>query len=83
MMELGTESLDEHKNLLTLIREHNFKNVILVGSDFEKIHHPYKYFQTSGAASAYIREQNFRQTYFLVKGSRSTQMEKVLTAFNP
>ena len=31
--------------------------------------------------AAYIKQQNFQDAYFLIKGSRSMQMEKVLTAF--
>ena len=82
MMELGSESLKEHKNLLALIQQHNFKNIILVGGDFGRDHQPYTYFQTSEAASEYIAKQNFQRSYILIKGSRSMQMEKVLTAFN-
>jgi UDP-N-acetylmuramoyl-tripeptide--D-alanyl-D-alanine ligase len=81
MMELGEASINEHKKLLTLIENYNFFDVILVGGNFEQDHAPYKYFKTSEAATAYIKEQNFQNSYFLVKGSRSTEMEKTLNAF--
>ena len=81
MMELGEASVNEHKKLLTLIENYNFFDVILVGGNFEQDHAPYKYFKKSEAATAYIKEQNFQNSYFLVKGSRSTQMEKTLNAF--
>jgi UDP-N-acetylmuramoyl-tripeptide--D-alanyl-D-alanine ligase len=83
MMELGEASIHEHEKLLRMIEQYKFHDVILVGGDFEKDHGSYNFFETSGAASAYIAEQNFQHAYFLVKGSRSTQMEKVLTAFKP
>ena len=81
MMELGEASMNEHEKLLMLIEKYNFDEVILVGGNFEKNHAAYKYFQTSEAASEYIRQQNFQNGYFLIKGSRSTQMEKTLNAF--
>jgi UDP-N-acetylmuramoyl-tripeptide--D-alanyl-D-alanine ligase len=81
MMELGEESIAEHTNLLALIHQYNFDTVILVGGDFKNNHDAFIYFQTSETASAYIKQQNFQYSYFLIKGSRSMQMEKVLNAF--
>jgi UDP-N-acetylmuramoyl-tripeptide--D-alanyl-D-alanine ligase len=81
MMELGEESFREHENLVQLINQYNFKTIILVGGDFKTIHGQHTYFQNSDEALAYISQQKFKQNYFLIKGSRSMQMEKVLTAF--
>lgn len=81
MMELGEASVNEHKKLVNLIDKYNFRSVILVGGDFEKNHGDNIYFQTAEEASAYIKKANLQHTYFLIKGSRSMQMEKVLTAF--
>ena len=81
MMELGEASLHEHEKLLRLIKEINFNEVILIGGDFEKAHGPHHYFQTAEAAAAYITQRNFKHNYFLIKGSRSIQTEKVLNAF--
>jgi UDP-N-acetylmuramoyl-tripeptide--D-alanyl-D-alanine ligase len=81
MMELGEESIAEHTNLLALIHQYNFDTVILVGGDFKNNHDAFIYFQTSETASAYIKQQNLQYSYFLIKGSRSMQMEKVLNAF--
>jgi UDP-N-acetylmuramoyl-tripeptide--D-alanyl-D-alanine ligase len=83
MMELGEESINEHKSIVNLIQKNDFKNVILVGGDFGKISRPFPYFKTSEEASAYLSDQNLHDTYVLIKGSRSVQMEKVLTAFVP
>jgi UDP-N-acetylmuramoyl-tripeptide--D-alanyl-D-alanine ligase len=81
MMELGNESLHEHEDLVKLIRQNNFENVILVGGNFKTIYKSYIYFDKAEQAAAYIKQQNFHNVYLLVKGSRSMQMEKVLTAF--
>lgn len=78
MMELGEDSLQEHQNIIDLINKHSWQQVVLVGGDFEKINHPFLYFNDSAAASEWCKQQNFKDVYFLIKGSRSVQMEKIL-----
>lgn len=78
MMELGDESVAEHAALITLLSKYNWKNVVLVGGDFDKTAHPFTYFKTSTEAKEWLQQQQFTNTILLVKGSRSMQMEKVL-----
>ena len=78
MMELGSESVHEHKSLIDLIKTYQWKNVVLVGGDFGKIDHPYLNFENSGQAKEWYKKQDFKQKNILIKGSRSTQMERVL-----
>jgi len=78
MAELGKESLQEHESIVNLIRQNKWYDVILVGGDFLKISHPYKKFVNSKEAGEWLRQQKFENSFFLIKGSRSTQMEKVL-----
>ena len=78
MMELGNESLAEHKALVQLIGRYPWKAVVLVGGDFAKVEHPYHYFPDSLTAREWVKSQSFEDTSLLVKGSRSMQMEKVL-----
>ncbi|MBP6433030.1 MAG: UDP-N-acetylmuramoyl-tripeptide--D-alanyl-D-alanine ligase [Ferruginibacter sp.] len=78
MMELGNESKVEHQAIVDLLKMHNWQNVVLVGGDFKTIPHPYTYFDTSTLAKEWMHNNNFIDTYFLIKGSRSMQMEKVL-----
>ena len=78
MAELGEESLDEHRGIIGLIGQHPWKEVILVGGDFLKIHSSYKTFSSAQDAAKWYSGQKFEDTHFLVKGSRSMQMEKVL-----
>lgn len=78
MAELGKESLEEHREIIKLIRNYDWKNVVLVGGDFLKLDHPFLQFNTSSEAKDWLREQGFENSYFLIKGSRSMQMEKVL-----
>lgn len=78
MMELGSESMYEHQTLIDLINTYKWKNVVLVGGDFDKTKHPYLYFNNSEQAKAWFINQSFNQAHILIKGSRSMQMEKVL-----
>jgi UDP-N-acetylmuramoyl-tripeptide--D-alanyl-D-alanine ligase len=78
MAELGEESLDEHKAIVDVIKQSNWKEVVLVGGDFLKFQHPYISFTTAAEAKAWLLQQHFENTHLLIKGSRSMQMEKVL-----
>ena len=78
MMELGNESITEHQAIVDLLNNYNWLNVVLVGGDFNKITHPYIYFDNASKAKEWLINKNFVDTYFLIKGSRSMQMEKVL-----
>ncbi len=81
MMELGTESIYEHENIIALINKYQWNKVILVGGDFKNVHHNFMYFNSVIEAAIWLKQKSFQQTYFLIKGSRSIQLEKVLTAF--
>jgi UDP-N-acetylmuramoyl-tripeptide--D-alanyl-D-alanine ligase len=78
MMELGEESLAEHKAIVDLIGQHQWKQVALVGGDFLKFDHPYLRFNNADEAKAWLQQQNIENAHLLVKGSRSMQMEKVI-----
>ncbi len=78
MMELGSESEHEHQNLIDLIKKYNWKDVVLVGGDFNKVTHDFSFFENALLAKEWFKNKNFNQVNVLVKGSRSTAMEKVL-----
>ena len=78
MAELGTESMDEHKSIVEVIKQYEWGNVILVGGDFLKIEHPYLQFQNAAEARNWLQQQHFENTHLLIKGSRSMKMETVL-----
>lgn len=76
MAELGNESQKEHALLVDQIKNHNWKAVVLVGHEFEKIGHPFHQFKNSLQVKEWFHQQNFANASILVKGSRSMQMEK-------
>jgi UDP-N-acetylmuramoyl-tripeptide--D-alanyl-D-alanine ligase len=82
MMELGAQSADEHLALLQLIAGCHFTHVVLVGDDFLMHQHAlpqFIYFKTTAEAKAWLAAQNPTHAQLLIKGSRSMQMETVLS----
>jgi UDP-N-acetylmuramoyl-tripeptide--D-alanyl-D-alanine ligase len=78
MAELGAESLNEHRAIVSLIGQYPWHQVALVGGDFEKIEHPYLRFGDSKQAGHWLSNAGFKNIYMLIKGSRSSKMELVL-----
>lgn len=78
MAEMGDASLQEHTDIINEIKKHDWKNVLLVGGEFQKAGNPYLQFNNAAEAGEWIKKQNISPAYFLVKGSRSMQMEKVV-----
>ena len=78
MAELGKDSLDEHQQIINLIGQYPWKEVVLVGGDFQRASHPYRRFASAAEAKQWLAQQDIRHTHILIKGSRSMQMEKVL-----
>ena len=78
MAELGKESIDEHKAIVQLIDQFEWKDVVLVGGDFLKIDHRYHSFPDATHAKDWLQKQSFDKAFLLIKGSRSMQMEKLI-----
>lgn len=86
MMELGAESIAEHKALVELIASLGFKEVVLVGGDFiytkdlftQYTNAQFIYKDNAQEAREWLQQLNPQDSYILVKGSRSMKMEQVL-----
>lgn len=84
MFELGEYSEKEHAALGELVSSLNFDYVVLYG---ENMRHalPYLpkacYFTDKFSMHNWLLDMKFENTFFLVKGSRSTGLESVLKAF--
>jgi UDP-N-acetylmuramoyl-tripeptide--D-alanyl-D-alanine ligase len=82
MMELGEHSQAEHLALLQLIAGYSFESVVLVGDDFlahQNALPQFIYFKTTAEAKAWLAKINPTHAQLLIKGSRSMQMETVLS----
>lgn len=87
MKELGEDSVAEHQALIEQIIALGFTEVVLVGGDFaytknalpnnENAH--FIYLANALEAREWLKQLNPQDSYILVKGSRSINMERVLT----
>lgn len=77
MAELGEDSVMEHQGIVDLIGAFNWELVVLVGGDFEKTKHPYLFIKNAAEAAEWWRNNKTTDATILLKGSRSTAMEKV------
>ena len=78
MMELGKDSIEEHQSLIGLLTRLKLNNTILVGGDFAHVNHSFQFFEHVIAASEWLKEHLPSNAHLLIKGSRSTKMEKLL-----
>jgi UDP-N-acetylmuramoyl-tripeptide--D-alanyl-D-alanine ligase len=78
MAELGTDSLKEHSDIIKQIDKYQWKDVLLVGGDFMKVNHTYRKFNSPSEAGEWLQNIRPQNAFFLIKGSRSMQMEKLL-----
>ena len=78
MAELGEDSLQEHQSIIDLVKKYTWNDVVLVGGDFMKIDHPFLEFETAAQAKNWFVKQDFQETCFLIKGSRSIEMETIV-----
>ena len=87
MKEMGSEEEHEHRELVKLIAQYAWQEVILVGHEF-KHNLPlvlnedlwYKWFETSAEAAAYIKQYPPEDCSILIKGSRGSKMEVMADA---
>ncbi|MBQ4549438.1 MAG: UDP-N-acetylmuramoyl-tripeptide--D-alanyl-D-alanine ligase [Bacteroidales bacterium] len=78
MRELGHESAEEHHKIIMLLKELDFKNVMLVGEEFKKVNDCYDSYTDIDELVEHIKENDISGCKILVKGSRGVRLEKVI-----
>ena len=78
MKELGSESLNEHQEIINLIKELGFSNVILVGSEFNKVNRDFISFLNVDELINHINKNEISRMKILIKGSHSIHLEKIV-----
>lgn len=80
MAELGPETDPEHERIVRLLGENSFSKILLVGKNFGKFKDmiPCHHFDDSSQATAWMNENKPENALLLIKGSRSTRMERLL-----
>lgn len=81
MRELGKDSEKEHQVILSLIKELEFKNVILVGEEFKKTAGTdFTTFTNVEELLAFINDNDISGKKILIKGSNGIHLEKIVNA---
>ncbi len=80
MKEMGTEEQNEHRELVALIAQYEWQDVILVGKEFKGLQNGYAWFENSAEAASYIKAHLPQNSSILVKGSRGSRMEALVEA---
>ena len=78
MRELGEYSHLEHQNIVNMLAERKAENVFLVGEEYMQTTSPYPVFENVEMLHKHLEEQPIKGRNILLKGSRSTKMEKLL-----
>jgi UDP-N-acetylmuramoyl-tripeptide--D-alanyl-D-alanine ligase len=80
MKEMGVDEQNEHRELVRLISEYEWRNVILVGKEFKEWQNVYSWFENSADAAIYVKVHPPVDSSILIKGSRGSKMEVLLEA---
>ena len=78
MRELGDYSHLEHQNIVNMLAERKADNVFLVGEEYLQTTSPYPVFENVEQLHKYLEDNPIKGKHILLKGSRSTRMEKLL-----
>ena len=78
MRELGEYSHFEHQNIVNMLAERKADFVFLVGEEYLQTTSPYPVFENVDLLHKHLEEQPIKGKNILLKGSRSTKMEKLL-----
>ena len=78
MRELGEYSHLEHQNIVNMLAERKADNVFLVGEEYLQTTSPYPVFENVEQLHKYLEDNPIKGKHILLKGSRSTRMEKLL-----
>ncbi|MFB9121380.1 UDP-N-acetylmuramoyl-tripeptide--D-alanyl-D-alanine ligase [Bergeyella porcorum] len=76
MLELGEESLAEHRAILALAQSLNFETIITVGKEFAEVTN--NNFKTTTELIDYLQKHSIDTQSILLKGSRGIALEKII-----
>jgi len=79
MLELGAQSEVEHQNIIALLQQNKFRNVLLVGKEFSKTKNQFRCFADVNELINYLEKLPIKKHFVLIKGSRGIKLEKVIS----
>ena len=79
MMELGEDSITEHKNIIDFLKLHEFERIFLVGEIYSSINTSKSItsFKNVTELSEWIDKNPVKDKFILIKGSRAIKLEKL------
>jgi len=84
MLELGKNAKKEHKIILEKLMKYSFDRVFIIGKIFGDTVNSINYdgdimkFQDTGEFNAWIKDNQLKNTYIFIKGSRGIGLERIL-----
>lgn len=78
MLELGTESEKEHRNILKLAQNLGFDEIITVGNHFKNINSSTTCFENTAELIEYLEQNKIQSENILLKASRGISLEKAV-----
>lgn len=77
MLELGKESLDEHRKIVAYLQKCDFEQTILVGNQFSAIHSGYLTYPDTPTLIEYLKTHRLLGKTILIKGSNGIHLNTV------
>ncbi len=80
MHELGTQSVEEHQNVLNIIGNHNYSKVLLIGEEFSSVNSNKNWntFKTTKEAFEWLKNNPVENASILIKASRLMKLEQLV-----
>ncbi len=79
MLELGNDSLQEHQEIVELLKASNFQSVFLVGEEFQKTTNSFSSFANTNKLNNWLQSNPITDSTILLKGSRGIRLEDLKT----
>jgi UDP-N-acetylmuramoyl-tripeptide--D-alanyl-D-alanine ligase len=80
MLELGDDTLAEHRKVIDHLKSSQCRDVFLIGNSFVEADEgqQYRHYETVDAFTKEADPASFRSSLIFIKGSRGNQLEKLL-----
>lgn len=80
MLELGSDAVKEHENVIKMLQKYDFNTVILVGEIYSKLMTPDHFLKFINVSQAilWLEKNKIHNSNVLVKGSRGIQLERIV-----
>ena len=79
MLELGSQSAEEHQKVVDLVNESGFTDVYLVGPNLNATQNNFSNFADAAELQAYLQKNPLKNRFVLIKGSHGIHLERVIS----